>query len=74
MCGLWSEGGSEVSQLCLLSEEVEEGGYEEGLTRELILEILVVFVAIFVGSNEGARFGVAHVLQLVGVFFDANFA
>lgn len=43
-------------------------------TRELIFEVLVVFVAELVGGDVGARFGVAHVLHLVGVLFYADLA
>lgn len=46
----------------------------ENRTREFLLEVLVVFIAIFVCCDIGAGFGVAHVLHLVGVFFYAYFA
>ena len=39
-----------------------------------MLQVLVVFVAVFVGCDVGAGFGVPHVLHLVGVFFDADLA
>ena len=49
-------------------------GSNEGRTRELLFEVLVVLVAVFVGSDVGAGFGVADVLHLVGVFFYAYLA
>lgn len=39
-----------------------------------MLKVLVVFVAVFVGCDVGASFGVAHVLHLMGIFLDAYFA
>lgn len=44
------------------------------LTGKLFLQVLVVFIAVAVGGDEGARFSVADVLKLVGVFFDADSA
>lgn len=49
-------------------------GSNEERTRELLFEVLVVLVAVFVGSDVGAGFGVADVLHLMGVFFDAYLA
>lgn len=44
------------------------------LTREFLLEVLVVFVAEAVGGDVGASFGIANVLDLMRVFFDTDFA
>lgn len=49
-------------------------GASWGRTREFLLEVLVVFVAVLIGGDVGAGFGVANVLHLVGVFFYAYFA
>lgn len=43
-------------------------------TRELILKILIIFVAEPVGGDVGAGFGVSNILHLVGVLLDTNLA
>jgi len=45
-----------------------------GRTWQFLLEVLVVFVAVFVGCDVGTSFRVAYVLHLMGVLFDAYFA
>lgn len=49
-------------------------GYWGLLTREFLLEVLVVFVAEAVGGDVGASFGITNVLHLMRVFFDTDFA
>ena len=43
-------------------------------TRQLVVQVLVVFVAEAVGGDVGAGFGITDVLQLVGILFDADLA
>ena len=43
-------------------------------TRQLLFQVLVVFVTEAVGGDVGAGFGIANILHLVGVLFDADFA
>lgn len=38
--------------------------------RELLREVLVVFITVAVRCDEGAGFGVAHVLHLVAIFLE----
>lgn len=45
-----------------------------GRTRQFIVQILVVFVAVAVGGDVSAGFGVAHILHLMGVLFDTDLA
>ena len=50
-----------------------EGG-REGQTRQLLVLVLVVFVAVSVRCDVGASFCVSNELHLVGVFFYAYLA
>ena len=43
-----------------------------GAQGQFVVDVLVVFVAVAVGGDEGAGFGVADVLHLVQVVFDAD--
>lgn len=43
-----------------------------GAEGQFVVDVLVVFVAVAVGGDEGAGFGVADVLHLVQVVFDAD--
>ena len=56
------------------SKSKKQKGGKGLLTREFLLEVLVVFVAEAVGGDVGASFGIANVLHLVRVFFEADFA
>lgn len=46
----------------------------EGQTRQLLVLVLVVFVAVSVRCDVGASFCVSNELHLVGVFFYAYLA
>lgn len=39
-----------------------------------MLEVLVIFVAVAIGGDVGASFGIPNILHLVRVVFDADFA
>lgn len=43
-------------------------------TRQFLIHVLVIFIPVAIRGDVGARFGVAHVLHLVGILFDADLA
>ncbi len=48
--------------------------WEDVRTRQLLFQILVIFVSVSVRGNVCAGFGVANVLHLMSIIFDTNLA
>lgn len=40
--------------------------------RKFFLQVLIVFIAVAVGSNQHTGFGIADIVQLVAIFFEPN--